>query len=82
MIISEGKRIRIVRVMLGLNSSQFADKIGVQVSTLSLWENGHSSPARDRRERLAELCQSSGIAFLPSGFPIPISDLVSPKETI
>ena len=34
-----GKEIRILRVNLGLNQQEMAEKIGVSRSTLSVWEN-------------------------------------------
>ena len=81
MIIGDAARIRVIRAILGMDSKTFSSRVGVSPGTLTAWEKGRATPQRDKRKTLAELCQSSGIGFMPSGMPIPMSDLLAPQES-
>jgi DNA-binding transcriptional regulator YiaG len=80
MVIDDAARIRVIRAILGMDSKTFSSRVGISPGTCTAWEKGRASPQRDNRKVLAELCQSSGIAFLPSGMPVPMSDLLSIQE--
>lgn len=53
-----GAAIREARIALGLSQAQFAKKLGIQVCTLSLWENEVDVPNRRGYERFM-LCLRS-----------------------
>ena len=78
----ESTRIRVIRAYLGMTSAAFAARLGISPSTLWTWERGRSAPQGRKRDTLAALCQESGLALLPSGFPVPLVDaiLFNPKE--
>ena len=40
------ERIRLIRAILGLTQVQFAEKLGVNVSTVVSWELGKSLPTK------------------------------------
>src|SRR5260370_41192588 len=47
------KRIRKVRLELGLNQSEFAAEVGVSSSTCSQWESGAFAPRKALLERIS-----------------------------
>jgi transcriptional regulator with XRE-family HTH domain len=47
------KRIRDVRLELGLNQNQFAAAVGVSTSTASQWESGAFAPRKAMLERIS-----------------------------
>lgn len=81
MIIDDAARVRVILAILGWESRELAAKIGVTPSTMSNWVKGRSTPQREKRAALAQLCQMRGICFLPSGMPVPQSDLLPTQET-
>jgi DNA-binding transcriptional regulator YiaG len=81
--VDDAMRVRVIRALLGLDSKSFASRLGVSAGTLTAWEKSRATPQLGKRETLAKLCQESGIAFLPSGMPVPAVDcLVFKKEEI
>ena len=68
-MISEAKRVRIIRTLVGMNAKTFAAKLGVDAQTVSNWENGRRVPAGRGRKALGELCVAEGITFTESGMP-------------
>lgn len=44
-----------LRERLGLNQEQFAARVGVSGTTVSRWEQGHSTPSRLAEERIRRL---------------------------
>lgn len=82
MILTDAHRIRIIRALLGWDSKTFAARLGVCAGTMTAWERGRSSPQGPKKQELAELCQENQICFLPSGMPVPLSDVVIYKEII
>jgi len=57
------ERIKAIRAALGLNQKEFADKIGVAGSTVSLWESGDRRPeGPEPLSRLYELERKAGAA--------------------
>lgn len=47
--------IRKLRHALGLTQESFAHEVGVSVSNVNRWENGHARPSRLAQRRLAEI---------------------------
>lgn len=72
----ESTRIRVIRAYLGMTSAAFAARLGISAGTLTAWERGRSAPRGSKRDTLAALCQESGLALLPSGFPAPLVDAI------
>ena len=70
-----------IRAMVGMESRVFAETLGVSVGTVTAWEKGRSTPQREKRKELAQFCQDKGIMFLPSGCPVPASDLLPSQES-
>ena len=80
-MISEAKRIHIIRILLGMDAKTFAATLGVCPNTITGWEHGRNEPVRSKRKQLSELCRKHKIAFLPSGMPVPKEELyASPEE--
>lgn len=82
MTCTDAQRIRVIRAYLGMTSAAFAARLAISAGTLTAWERGRSAPQGRKRDTLAALCQESGLALLPSGFPVPLVDaiLFNPKE--
>lgn len=76
MIIDDSQRVRIIRAILGWNSSVFSAFMEISPGTLTSWEKGRAEPSSRKRELLAALCQKEGIGFSPSGMPFPVEDCV------
>ena len=49
------EEIKKLRVSLGLNRKQFAGKLGVDPSAVTLWENGERTPREKTEEKMAGL---------------------------
>ncbi len=81
MIIDDAARVRIVRAILGIESREFAAKLGISAGTMTSWERGRSTTQREKRKVLAAICQENSICFLPSGMPVPHSDLLPVQDT-
>lgn len=60
-------RIRAAIAYRDLGRKAVANHMGVSVETVSRWQAGTSTPDRDERDRLAELCHVPQ-HFLESGF--------------
>jgi transcriptional regulator with XRE-family HTH domain len=69
--VSVGRRLRQIRAVRGLSMRALADLSGLNVNTLSLIENGHSSPSVSTLQQLAQSLQ------IPIGyfFERPAGDL-------
>jgi DNA-binding transcriptional regulator YiaG len=78
--IDDAVRVRVIRAILGMSSRAFAARIGVSAGTLTAWERSRATPQVLNRNELAKLCQEHHIAFAPSGFPLPASDVLIFKE--
>jgi len=57
-----GEILREIRSELGITQEQFARELNVSFSTLSRWENGHTTPSRLAKMRLFEFCNSQDIS--------------------
>lgn len=47
--------VRKIRKTLGLSIEAFSKRVGAGVSTVVNWEQGHSSPRKDKLEKIHEL---------------------------
>lgn len=78
--IDDSVRVRIIRLLLGIKSKELAARLGITAGALSSWETGRHCPQREKRKLLADICQKEGICFMPSGYPVPMSDLMPVKQ--
>lgn len=51
----DGSNISLLRHQLNMTQEEFAHALGVTVSTVNRWENGHIEPSRLARRALREL---------------------------
>lgn len=51
----DGSTISLLRRQLNMTQEEFAHALGVTVSTVNRWENGHIEPSRLARRALREL---------------------------
>lgn len=58
-------KIREIRLHLGMTQEQFAHALGITVTTVNRWENGHSQPSRMASAALFDLCEKRGVAITP-----------------
>ena len=79
-MVQDSTRIRVIMALLGVTSKDFAVRVGVSQGVVTGWSKGRYAPQRKSREALAAICQAEGIAFLPSGMPVMVADLVVVKE--
>ena len=61
------RKIKGLRVRLGLTQEQFAAKVGVTFSTVNRWESGRSKPSPLALRRIEELKRISQKAFCEEG---------------
>ena len=52
------RNIRDLRLVLGLNRAEFAQRLGVSVSTVSRWEVGQMKPRHLARRALEQLASN------------------------
>lgn len=78
--LNDAVRIRVIRAILGVGSSEFAAMLGVSVGSLTSWEKGRCVPKSTGRASIARLCKDHNIGFLPSGMPAPFPDCVMFKK--
>ena len=53
--------IRDMRSRLSMTQEEFAHALGITVSTVNRWENGHSEPSKLARATITRLAGSHGI---------------------
>lgn len=53
--------IRDMRNRLSMTQEEFAHALGITVSTVNRWENGHSEPSKLARATIARLASAHGI---------------------
>lgn len=71
------KKIKNLRLSLGLNQTELADKLGVTQASVSRWEKG-SMPDADKLTQLAEMAGESIKSFIDEGtLPVPISTVLN-----
>jgi transcriptional regulator with XRE-family HTH domain len=62
-----GRKIKLARVELDLNQSEFAKKIGAKQKSISRYENGLSAPALETLVRIAKASKKPVGYFLEEG---------------
>jgi DNA-binding transcriptional regulator YiaG len=61
-----GLSIRDMRNKLAMTQEEFAHALGITVSTVNRWENGHSEPSKLARATIARLAESHAVFVTPS----------------
>ena len=72
--IDDSVRVRVIRALIGITSKEFARRVGVSPLTVTSWERNHFQPSATNRQALNKLCHEYGIAFMPSGYPVPAEE--------
>lgn len=73
---SFNSRLKAIRLNMGLNQKEFADKIGISPVTLSHYENDKREPDL---KKLASICT---ILSVSSDYMLGLSDSTSPAMTV
>jgi len=53
--------IKAVRIQLNITQEQLAHELNISFSTISRWENGHTSPSKLAKMRLLEFCSRKNV---------------------
>ncbi len=56
-----GFPVRDMRSRLEMTQEEFAQELGITVSTVNRWENGHSNPSKLARATLERLADRHGV---------------------
>lgn len=59
-----GKKIKLARVELDMNQTEFAEKIGAKQKSISRYENGLSTPSIATLMKIAKVLKRSASYFL------------------
>ena len=59
-----GRIVRAIRLEIGLTEEGLAHALGISLSTVSRWENGHRKPSRLAWQALAQLAAENGTPLL------------------
>jgi len=59
-----GKKIKMARVELDMNQTEFAEKIGAKQKSISRYENGLSVPSLATLEKVAKVLKKPASYFL------------------
>jgi DNA-binding transcriptional regulator YiaG len=65
-----GQLIRELRVKLQMTQEEFAHSLGITVSTVNRWENGHSEPSKLARASIVGLAEKRGVAVDPTSLAV------------
>jgi DNA-binding transcriptional regulator YiaG len=74
------RRIRELRIRLGMTQEEFAHAVAVTFSTVNRWENGHAKPSKLARRAIEALARRGG-PRRDSG-PSVDSDRLSPEAMV
>lgn len=67
--------IRAMRTRLSMTQEEFAQALGITVSTVNRWENGHSEPSKLARATISRLAQRHTVVVSPpSGAIVDFSE--------
>jgi putative transcriptional regulator len=66
-----GTRIRELRVKLDMTQEEFAHALGITVSTVNRWENGHSEPSKLARASIVGLASKRGVTIDAGTLELP-----------
>jgi len=61
-----GRLIRDLRIKLDMTQEEFAHSLGITVSTVNRWENGHSAPSKLARASIVGLAEKRGVQIDPT----------------
>ena len=59
----DARRVKMLRTILKMTQEDLAHELGVTVSTVNRWENGHSRPQRLALRAMRELAAARGVAL-------------------
>lgn len=65
-----GSLIRELRIKLDMTQEEFAHALGITVSTVNRWENGHSEPSKLARASIVGLAEKRGVSLDPTTLTI------------
>jgi transcriptional regulator with XRE-family HTH domain len=68
---STGTLIRNLRLKLDMTQEEFAHSLGITVSTVNRWENGHSEPSKLARASIVGLSEKRGVTIDPVTLTMP-----------
>ncbi|MFP6600125.1 MAG: helix-turn-helix domain-containing protein [Deltaproteobacteria bacterium] len=68
-----GALIRRLRQKFTMTQEEFAHALGITVSTVNRWENGHSAPSRLARSSIKWLAEARGYRLDPETLAEPVS---------
>ena len=66
-----GARIRELRLKLDMTQEEFAHALGITVSTVNRWENGHSEPSKLARASIVGLAEKRGVIIDATSLELP-----------
>jgi DNA-binding transcriptional regulator YiaG len=66
-----GSRIRELRLKLDMTQEEFAHSLGITVSTVNRWENGHSEPSKLARASIVGLAEKRGVTIDSTSLEMP-----------
>jgi len=66
-----GARIRELRLKLDMTQEEFAHALGITVSTVNRWENGHSEPSKLARASIVGLAEKRGVLIDATSLELP-----------
>jgi len=66
-----GTRIRELRLKLDMTQEEFAHALGITVSTVNRWENGHSEPSKLARASIVGLAEKRGVIIDATSLELP-----------
>ena len=76
----QGAVISALRQRLGMTQEEFAHAIGVTVSTVNRWENGHIEPSRLARKAMQGLAAQAAIPIDLESATAPLIGHVSSSQ--
>lgn len=62
---STGSLIKRLRARFAMTQEEFAHALGITVSTVNRWENGHSAPSKLARASITGLAERRGCSLDP-----------------
>ena len=74
-----GLSIRDMRLKLSMTQEEFAHELGITVSTVNRWENGHSEPSKLARATIARLAETRAVFVSPTP-RAGMADVPSPND--
>ena len=67
-----GASIRELRRNLRMTQEEFAHALGITVSTVNRWENGHSEPSKLARASIVGLAEKRGVSIDTGSLELPL----------